>query len=124
MRRPFSRSAVHTFADRGRALALARDAAARLAAACPAVTRVLLFGSYARDDYTLKSDLDLLIVLSRSDTVRAARVTEFLAHLPVYPIDVFPYTEEELQSAALAGDPFVTRALREGMEVFRRETNS
>ena len=61
MRKPFSRSAVHTFADRTGALALARETAARLAAACPAVTRVVLFGSYARNDYTVKSDLDLLI---------------------------------------------------------------
>jgi predicted nucleotidyltransferase len=121
MRKPFSRSAVHIFADRADALALAREAAANLAARCPEVTRVLLFGSYARNDYTLKSDLDLLVVLSSCDRGQPARLTGFLPDLPVYPIDVFPYTEAELDAAARTGDPFVKRALSEGIEVFRRE---
>jgi len=121
MRKPFSRSAVHVFADREQALALAREAAARLAAAHEAVTRVLLFGSFARDDFTVKSDLDLLVVLSSSDRPRAARLDDLLEALPVYPIDVFAYTEAELRAASDDGDAFLLRALREGIEVYRRQ---
>jgi len=122
MQKPFSRSVGHIFADRERALALAREAAHRLAAAHPSVTRVLLFGSFARGDYTVKSDLDLLVVFSACELERRERVRELLGSLPAYPIDLFPYTESELSAAAREGDPFLTRALEEGLEVFRRAT--
>lgn len=120
MRKPFLRSAVHTFADREAALALGREAAERLAASDPTVTRVLVFGSFAREDYTVKSDLDLLVILSSSDKPRRERVPGVLDAMPPYPVDVFPFTEAELEAARREGDPFVLRALREGIEVFRR----
>jgi predicted nucleotidyltransferase len=95
--------------------------AARIAANHPEVRRIILFGSFARQDFGVHSDLDLLIVLSSSDVPVRERIAEFLEECSVYPTDVFPLTEAELDARLQSGDPFWTQAVREGIECYRRE---
>ena len=116
MRNPFFRSAGPRFVSRSQVLALARTMAARIVARHPEVTRVLLFGSCARGDFSARSDLDLLIVLRSSDRPPAERVGEFLTECTAYPTDVFPLTEEELATRLREGDPFWTQAMREAVD--------
>ena len=98
-------------------LAMARTMAARIAARHPDVTRVLLFGSCARGDFSAQSDLDLLILLKSSSLPVSDRIAEFLNDCTAYPTDVFPLTEGELQERLRDGDPFWTQAVKEAVEL-------
>lgn len=80
--------------------------ATRLAAAAAALGahRVILFGSLARDDIALTSDLDLLIVWdSPLDIVSRT-------------VDLLVYTPEEMLT--MADRPFVRRILHEGKVLY------
>jgi predicted nucleotidyltransferase len=94
--------------------------AEQIAANHPEVNRVILFGSFARKDFGIRSDLDLLILLKSSHLPIRERIGEFLQECAEYPTDVFPLTEAELESRLQSGDPFWTQALREGIECYRR----
>ena len=61
------------------------------------------FGSYARGDWGVGSDLDLIIIVTDSQQPFMRRASEWDAtELPV-PADVLVYTEEEWQSLARQG---------------------
>src|SRR5437899_1833635 len=120
MQNLYLRSASRKFASRSQALSLAKTMSARIAANHPEVTRVILFGSFARQDFGVRSDLDLLIVLKSSRLPVRERVWDFLEECSNYPTDVFPLTEAELDAHLKNGDPFWTRALLEGIECFKR----
>jgi len=64
----------------------------------PEVEEVVVFGSFENGTYAPGSDLDVFIVMSRSDQsvrdrIRALRTGRF----PV-PVDLFPYTRDEMAS--------------------------
>jgi predicted nucleotidyltransferase len=120
MRNPFLRSAGPRFVDVEEVLALARDTALRIAAEHPEVIRILLFGSFARGDYGTRSDLDVLIILHKSDKSIAERLDEFLRYCPSYPTDMFPLTESEVESRLRQGDLFLRRAVSEGIVLYSR----
>jgi len=62
----------------------------------PRILRIGYFGSLARGDWGVGSDLDLLVVLDRSDRPFEERGCKFdTTHLPV-PADLLVYTEAEL----------------------------
>jgi predicted nucleotidyltransferase len=87
-----------------------------LVAACPEVRRVLLFGSLARDDYGPRSDLDVLVVThDENPRPQRERGERYRWFLPVWPAEVFVYTETELEERLAAGDPFLARAVAEGL---------
>jgi predicted nucleotidyltransferase len=84
----------------------------------PEVKKVLLFGSRTRGDWSLRSDLDVLLILERS------RHKRFFDRIPRYldlfseislPVDVFPYTQEEFIRMQKKENPLILRALREGI---------
>ncbi|HET8655692.1 MAG TPA: nucleotidyltransferase domain-containing protein [Longimicrobiaceae bacterium] len=82
-----------------------------LAEANPVVRRVGYFGSYARGDWGVGSDLDLLIVVETSDLPIEARSAGFdTTSLPV-PVDLLVYTTDEWDALAAEVRPFM-RALR------------
>ena len=103
-------------------MALAKTMADRIAAGHPEVTRVLLFGSYARGDFSARSDLKVLIVLQESHRPLKDRIDDFLADCTAYPTDVFPLTEGELRDRVNEGEPFWTRALKEAVVLCDRST--
>ena len=62
------------------------------------ILKIGYFGSYARGDWGVGSDLDLIVVLERCDQPFVRRSSEWdTAELPV-PADVLVYTREEWQS--------------------------
>ena len=66
--------------------------AARFLAAAghEAATRVRLFGSFARDDFTVKSDLDLLVVLGPPAPTRGWRRIGPGRYLVAVPLATMP----------------------------------
>ena len=85
--------------DRERVLKELREAAARLVKGRPDVEAVVLFGSLADGTATGTSDADVLLVLKRSSERFLDRIPEFLEAFRglSVPVDVFPYTVEELE---------------------------
>jgi predicted nucleotidyltransferase len=71
--------------------------AEKLVKSRPDVLRIGYFGSYARGDWGVGSDLDLLMVVEQSETPFEMRAAQWdTLALPV-PADVLTYTWEEWQ---------------------------
>lgn len=99
-----SNSRVLKWPDAAAVNAAARRWARELAAREPAVLRVGYFGSYARGDWGVGSDLDLVVLLAESREPAHRRGVRWeRASLPV-PVDLLIYTREEWDR--LAGSPF------------------
>lgn len=118
MQNPFWHSAGPRFVDREAILGRARDAARRIASRHPEVRRVLLFGSFARGDHGVRSDLDLFIIVNHSDKPLPDRVVDFLEDASDYPTDILIYTEDELQARLSEGNRFLSQAMREAVQLF------
>ena len=114
-----SSSAGPRFLDRAAAVDGFRELARGLAARDPRVVRVVLFGSLATGRATVASDADLLIVL-RDHPLRAReRIPEYLDAFVRGPlgVDVFPFTELEVEQRRAEGDPFIRRIEAEGVDL-------
>ncbi len=62
------------------------------------VLRIGYWGSYARGDWGVGSDLDVIVIVRSSSQPFEKRAVEWdTAHLPV-PVDLLVYTEEEWRS--------------------------
>ncbi len=89
------RSSVLRWPDPATVVDAARAWAERLLAADPTVDRVGLVGSYARGDWGVGSDVDLVVIVAESPLPferRAARLDAL--ELPV-PADLLVYTRDE-----------------------------
>ena len=84
----------------------------------PEVKRVLLFGSFVRDECVPGSDIDLLLILSASEETFMERIPRFLPSRFPVGMDVFPYTEEELEKMKEEGNFFIRKALEEEWRFF------
>lgn len=93
-----------------------------LAARHPEIEEVILFGSLVSGTPVPGSDVDLLLVLSRSDRPFLERIPAFLPTGFPVGMDVFPYTREEIQQMTREGNSLVRGALREGRTVYRRQS--
>lgn len=79
----------------------------------PEVVRVGLFGSYAKGNYAPGSDIDILIVVRKSEEpVWFLRSAAFDTSALSVPADLFVYTEAEL-SRMKVDNPFIQRILTE-----------
>lgn len=84
------------------------------------IARIGYFGSYARGDWGVGSDLDLLLVVERSEQPFERRSLEWdTTPLPV-PTDLLVYTKEEWEALAREGR-FYRTLMREVVWVYRRE---
>jgi len=113
-----------TWLDRKATLAQVRRAVALLASQRPEVQRVLLFGSFATGRAVPGSDVDLLVILERSDR-------PFIDRIPLYTpegcgigVDVFPYTTQELEQMLAQGNFFLRRAVKDSLIVFSRSDHT
>ena len=85
----------------------------------PEVGKVILFGSLARGEGVPGSDIDLLIILREStSTPILERIPKYMPLCFPVGVDVFAYTEQELEEMKRQGNPFVRKVLEEGIEVF------
>lgn len=79
--------------------------------------RVLLFGSFAKGNFTPSSDLDILIVVKRSDLPFIKRRDEFAPYFEHLPFDanILIYTEDELKK--IENRPFIKEILNYSVEL-------
>lgn len=72
----------------------------------PALRRVGYFGSYARNDWGVGSDLDVILIVDHTDLPFERRAAAWdLNELPV-PADVLVYTRPELDRLRQSGNRF------------------
>jgi predicted nucleotidyltransferase len=83
--------------------------------------RIILFGSYARGDFTSHSDLDLLVIKEQVDSTHAeaARIYKALADLAL-PIDVVVMRTAFVQRYGELVGTVARPALREGRVLYAR----
>jgi len=83
--------------------------------------RVVLFGSYARGNYTVASDVDLLVIMETSapPTERHLAVSRLLRPRP-FPVDILVKTPEEVRCALDEGDFFLGEILNHGRVLYER----
>ena len=79
----------------------ADEYAARLLATRPEVEEIVVFGSFAKGTWAPGSDLDVLVLLSRSAKPFRERIPDLLPGPFPVGLDLFPYTREELAAAGL-----------------------
>jgi predicted nucleotidyltransferase len=96
----------------------------RLAALHPELEEVVLFGSLASGTPVPGSDVDLLLVLSGSDRPFRERIPLFLPDRFPVGVDVFPYTRAEMELMRREDNALISRALREGLTIFRRTSGA
>jgi predicted nucleotidyltransferase len=103
-----SPSSIRTWPDRRTVDAAARRWADRERRRHPEVLRLGYFGSYARGDWGVGSDLDLLALVSQDDRSFIERPLGWdLMDLPV-PAEILVYTQAEWARLQREGGRFVT----------------
>ena len=113
-----SSNSVRVFSlDRARAIHEVRKAMETQKSLCPEIDRVVLFGSLARGDAGPESDADLLVVVSQTDLPFVERFVRYAPSGVGIGVDVFAYTHSELKKMLEEGNPFIARALSEGVEL-------
>jgi len=91
-------SSILKWPDKQKVHEAARDWAEELGTKHVSVLAIGYFGSYARDDWGVGSDLDLIIILKNSDKTFEQRPLEWdLTRLPV-PAEAIVYTQAEWRS--------------------------
>ncbi len=114
----FLSSSVFKWPDSETVARAAREWAQRLGAQRPEVVRIGYFGSYARGDWGVGSDLDLIVIVERATAPFEERAAGWdTAELPV-PAEVLVYTQPEWKR--LAGERFRRTVERETVWVYER----
>ena len=91
-------------------VAAARAWGAALKAARPDVERVGYFGSYARGDWGVGSDLDLVLILTdcSEPPLRRGLAFDTISGFPL-PVDLLVYTQDEWDRFEADEAPFLRR---------------
>ena len=111
-------SPVLVWPDRKTVDAAARRWAQDAGTAHPEAIRIGYFGSYARGNWGVGSDLDLVAVVDPTEEPWIGRGIRWdLAPLPV-PADLLVYTEAELEK--MAGEPLRRMLDRETVWIYER----
>lgn len=87
----------------------------------PDIVRIAYFGSYARGDWGVGSDLDLLVVIEASGLPFHQRALEWdVLDLPV-PVDLLVYTAAEWQALKEENSAFYRKLTSEAVYLFRSD---
>lgn len=84
--------------------------------------KAIVFGSYARGDADEYSDLDLIVVAD-SERKFITRFKDFPGIIEAWytwrkGLDLLIYTPEEISQMQSRGNPFIERALEEGVTIY------
>ena len=79
------------------------------------ISKIIIFGSYVREDLNEGSDIDLLIVANFKEKFHK-RIAEVLG-LTDLPIEPLCYTEEEFEKMRLNNNRFIYQVLNEGVTI-------
>ena len=106
-------SSVLVWPNRGQVDDAVRRWAADIRATRRGVCRLGYFGSYARGDWGVGSDVDLIAIVASSDQPRERRALDWdVTMLPV-PADLLVYTDAEWSALLAAGGRFGQMLVRE-----------
>lgn len=84
--------------------------------------RVVLFGSFARGDYTPMSDLDLCIVLAEAeDWFERQRRFRRLVNLPGIEVEPHIYTAGEFAGMLERENPLLLQIVKEGRVLYEQQ---
>ncbi len=87
----------------------------------PGLIRLGYFGSYARGEWGVGSDLDLIAIVSESpDALERRNLSWSLTSLPV-PADLLVYTRTEWESLENGGGRFARTLSRETVWIYVRD---
>ena len=96
--------------------------ARKIAAKRPEILRIGYFGSYARGDWGVGSDLDLIMVVDRAEQPFERRASQLdLTELPV-PAEVLVYTVEEWERLSSQKGRFALMLNKETIWIYSRST--
>jgi len=111
-----------TSVDREALLAELDGSAQRLGRELSEVEEIHLFGSFARGDYTPESDVDLLVVVTRSEVPFLERPDRFRDFFSTIPLDVnlTVYTREEVDRLRQDASGFLRSVEAGAQPLFRR----
>ncbi|KPL20330.1 MAG: hypothetical protein AMJ75_11925 [Phycisphaerae bacterium SM1_79] len=115
MREKSSNSVKVVFADKNKVLRQLKDYVRKLEQTSPEVERVGLFGSYATDTFGPASDVDLLVILSKSPKRFLDRIPDYLPDNLSVSCDVFPYTHDEIEKMKEENTLWIRRLLKEAV---------
>ena len=115
---PYSLSARVTFPNPEKIKNELRELAREAIIKEPNILAIYLFGSRANGNFSARSDADLLIVLKQDRSRPLDRIPHYLEFFlkASIPVDVFPYTEEEIEN-----NSFAQKARQEGVLLCSRE---
>lgn len=84
------------------------------------ILQIGYFGSYARGDWGVGSDLDIIIVVDESPLPFTERASDFDAtRLPV-PVDLLVYTAKEWEALKRRNSRFNKEIIQEAIWLFQR----
>ncbi len=101
------------FADKENILRQLKDYVSVLKQSRPDVEKVGLFGSYASDVFGPASDVDLLIILKKSEKRFLDRIPDYMPENLSVSCDCFPYTAEEIDKMKHDENPWINHILKE-----------
>jgi len=78
-------------------------------------TKIIVFGSYVREDLNEGSDIDLVIVGNFKEKFHK-RIAHIIS-LTDLPIEPLCYTEEEFKKMRLDNNSFINQVLKEGITI-------
>ena len=83
--------------------------------------KIVLFGSYAYGSPNSHSDVDLLVILKTSASLkeRSWKVSRLLLPRP-FPVDILVKTPKEVEKAVKSGDFFLKEILTRGKVLYER----
>jgi len=93
-----------------------RDYARDLRNGHPEIRAIRWFGSWVRGDAGVGSDVDLCIIVERSDVPRRERAMDFLPRIFPVGIDLFIFTVAEFDALGTE-HPSMRKAIDRGLEV-------
>ncbi len=115
-----SRSSVLTWPDRAAVHAAVAAWARQAARTHPDLLRVGYFGSYARGDWGVGSDVDLILIVARAARPWPERALDWdLLGLPV-PAEALVYTPDEWAGLRSSGGRFGRTVASESAWVYER----
>jgi len=120
MRSEYYGSVKVTYFEKEKVWKALRELAGDLEERHPEIVRAIVFGSLVHDRAVPGSDVDLLLVLDRSELPFLDRPAKYRPERFPVGLDIFAYTSDEMEQMLAEGNFFLRRALAEGKALFER----
>jgi len=83
------------------------------------VEKIILFGSYAKGNYTVASDIDLLVIYSDPKNERDYSICWEIIDLPMLELHI--YTKSEYEKLKLSGSKLPTEIEKHGITIWTKK---